>query len=145
MATAIIVSIVLVRSDETSISGCRRTRATRCITRTQRWMLGEMNWPKSSVDRNEYCQLYSRVHSRRTELHQVDPVTRRVIGHARQHHEVDWPQGCRARTTVQFSSSVCCEHGFSLPDDDRQFITPSGVRLCRSKLTHCCDDRHAVS
>jgi len=35
-----------------------------------------------------------------TELHQVDPVTRRVIGHARQRHEVDWLQGCSARTAV---------------------------------------------
>jgi len=36
-----------------------------------------------------------RVHSRRTELNrpeQVDPVTRRVVGHARQRHEVDWLQ-----------------------------------------------------
>ena len=29
-----------------------------------------------------------RVHS--AELNQVDPVTRRVIGHARQHHEAGW-------------------------------------------------------
>ena len=36
-----------------------------------------------------------RVHSRRTELNrpeQVDPVRRRVIGHARQRHEADWLQ-----------------------------------------------------
>ena len=34
---------------------------------------------------------------------QVDPVTRRVIGHARQRHEADWLHGCSARTAVQFS------------------------------------------
>ena len=38
-----------------------------------------------------------------TDPHQVDPVTRRVIGYARQRHEADWLQGCRARTAVQFS------------------------------------------
>ena len=38
------------------------------------------------------------------DLHQVDPVTRRVIGHPRQCHEADWLQGCSARTAVQFSS-----------------------------------------
>jgi len=67
------------------------------------------------------------VNSRRTELnwtdlHQVDPVTRRVIGHTRQHREVDWLQGCRACIAVQFSSDqfVCCEHGLTVttaPDD----------------------------
>ena len=59
----------------------------------------------------------SGVHSRRiklngTDLHRVDPVTRRVIGHARQRHEADWLQGCTAHTavcelqlgSVQFSS-----------------------------------------
>ena len=57
------------------------------------------------------------VHNRRTEinwtdLYQVDPVTRRVIGHARQCHEVDWLRGSALQfSTVQF---VCCEHGFSL-------------------------------
>ena len=45
-----------------------------------------------------------------TELHQVDPVIRRVIGHARQRHEVDWLQ-CAHCSSVQL---VCCEHGFSL-------------------------------
>ena len=38
-----------------------------------------------------------------TDLHQVDPVTRRVIGHARQRHEVDWLQ-CERCSSVQFSS-----------------------------------------
>jgi len=38
-----------------------------------------------------------------TDLHQVDPVTRRVIGHARQRHEADWPQGC---SSVHFCSSA---------------------------------------
>jgi len=45
----------------------------------------------------------------RTDLHQVDPVIRRVIGHARQRREVDWLLGCSARTAVRelmFSSSA---------------------------------------
>jgi len=51
----------------------------------------------------------SRVHSvepNRTDLHQVDPVTRRVIGHARQRHEVDWLQfpAYSSQTAVQFTS-----------------------------------------
>ena len=37
-----------------------------------------------------------------TDLHQVDPVTRRVIGHARQRHEGDWLQGCSARSCSLF-------------------------------------------
>jgi len=50
----------------------------------------------------------SRVHSvelNRTDLHQVDPVTRRVIGHARQRHEVDWLQftAYSSQTAVQFT------------------------------------------
>jgi len=42
------------------------------------------------------------------DLHQVDPVTRRVIGHARQryNYKVDWLQ-C---SSVQF---ICCEHSIS--------------------------------
>jgi len=82
---------------------------------------------------NDPCEL-SRVYSRRTQLntfskgsvhtesrrselnwplHQVDPVTRRTIGHARQRHEADWLQSCSARncSSVQF---VCCEHGFTV-------------------------------
>jgi len=42
-----------------------------------------------------------------TDLHQVDPVTRRVIGLARQRREVDWLRGCSSRAAVvavQFSS-----------------------------------------
>ena len=39
-----------------------------------------------------------------TDRHQVDPVTRRLIGHARQRHEVDWLHGYSARTAVQFNS-----------------------------------------
>ena len=49
-----------------------------------------------------------------TDLHQVDPVTQRIIGHARQRHEADWLQGCSECTavrelqfsSVQFSSSA---------------------------------------
>jgi len=44
-----------------------------------------------------------------TDLHQVDPVTRRVIGHARQRHEVDWLP-CAHRSSVEF---VCCKHGLT--------------------------------
>jgi len=38
-----------------------------------------------------------------TDLHQVDPVTRRVIGHACQRREVDWLQcaHCSSRSAVQ--------------------------------------------
>jgi len=60
------------------------------------------------------CAGYSRVHSSRTELnrtdlHQVDPVTRRVIGQARQRHE---------DAALQFANCgsvqvVCCEHGLT--------------------------------
>ena len=43
-----------------------------------------------------------------TNLHQVDPVTRRIIGHARQRHEVDWLLGCSLQcahcSSIQFSS-----------------------------------------
>jgi len=63
--------------------------------------------------RRHMCiELLSLVRSRLnwTDLHQVDPVTRRVIGHVRQRHDVDWLQGCGARTAVQF---VCCERGFN--------------------------------
>ena len=31
-----------------------------------------------------------------TDLHQVDPITRRAIGHVRQCHEADWLHGCTA-------------------------------------------------
>jgi len=43
-----------------------------------------------------------------TDLHQVDPVTRRTIGHARQSHDADWLQGYSARnwSSLQFSSSA---------------------------------------
>ena len=41
-----------------------------------------------------------------TDRHQVDPDTRRVIGHARQRHEVDWLQFVRTDSSVQLSSSA---------------------------------------
>jgi len=55
-----------------------------------------------------------------TDLHQVDPVTRHVIGHARQRREVDWLQGCSARNSisVQFSHRLYNVVAFS--DMDRQ-------------------------
>jgi len=34
------------------------------------------------------------------DLHQVDPITRRAIGHVRQRHEADWLHGCRAAVQV---------------------------------------------
>ena len=40
-----------------------------------------------------------------TDLQQVDPVTRRVIGHASERHKVDWLQFC----SVQFDDFQC-EH-----------------------------------
>jgi len=57
-----------------------------------------------------------------TDLHQVDPVTFPVIGHACQRHEVDWLHGCSWRPAVhevQFANCssvqfVCCEHGFTV-------------------------------
>ena len=42
-----------------------------------------------------------------TDLQQVDPVTRRVIGHARPRHDVDWLQF--SKSSVKF---ICCEHAF---------------------------------
>ena len=49
-----------------------------------------------------------------TDPHPVDPVTRRVIGHARQRHEVDWLQFANC-SSFQFSSVqfVRCEHGLT--------------------------------
>jgi len=59
------------------------------------------------------------VHSGRTELNRTDlqhadPLTRRVIGHARQRHEDNWLQFAKC-TSVQFSSVqfICCEHDFT--------------------------------
>ena len=76
-----------------------------------------------------------------TDLHQVDPVTRRVIGHARQRHEVDWLRGrsacvqfANSRTAIQFSSVqfFCCEH----------FLTRNWVQKQRGLLgaghSACC-------
>ena len=70
-----------------------------------------------------------------TELHRVDPVTRRAIGRARQRHEVDWLQGCSARTAALHLSSVrlLCEHGLS------------DVRRRCHQLCRCSSDRQQWS
>ena len=49
-----------------------------------------------------------------TDPHQVDPVTRRVTGHVRQCHEVDWLQGCSSRTQFSSVQFVRCEHSLNL-------------------------------
>ena len=72
----------------------------------------------------------SRVHSvelNRTDLHQVDPVTRRVIGHARQRHEVDWLQfpAYSSQTAVQFTSSAV-KQAFNM---DRKCVDTIGTVL----------------
>jgi len=76
-----------------------------------------------------------------TDLQQVDPVTRRVIGHARQRHEADWLLNCtsaqsswcavneplhisRAKTANLAAARDCC-----LPNNSQKFpFSPSSFR-----------------
>ena len=59
---------------------------------------------KSRAQGAGYTAVLSLVHST-SDLRQVDPVTRRVIGHARQRHEADWLQFANW-SSVQF---ICCD------------------------------------
>jgi len=75
-----------------------------------------------------------------TDLHQDDPVIWRVIGHARQHHEVDWLQGCSARTAVEFSWARSLWTRLQLTDDGPIYHAHC-VHLFRAKF----DDRYSVA
>ena len=59
-----------------------------------------------------------------TDLHQIDSVTRRVIGHTRRCHEVDWQ-------LVQF---VCCEHG--LRNGNGMPLVKDSERIYRRGSSH---------
>ena len=70
----------------------------------------------------------------RTDLHQVDSVTRRDIGHARQLHEVDWLQGCSARSTVRELQIANCS---SVQFSSSAVNTALVVRKVQFGYRHC--------
>jgi len=66
-------------------------------------------------------------------MQQVDPVTRRVIGHARQRHKDDWLQFANW-SSVQYSSVRLgsCEHAFKVS-------TPVGSDTVYDRPSACVD------
>ena len=77
-----------------------------CCYRFVRWLKIDINSRHLTLNSNPLT-LNPQGGSQRTnwtDLRQVDPVTRRVIGHARQCHEVDWLQFAN-NSSAQFSWS----------------------------------------